>query len=78
VRKPDPGHLAGTLEAAGGSAPRSLMVGDHANDIAVGTALKLPTIFAAWGYGKREMGDDATAVAERFAALATLGPELLP
>ena len=77
VRKPNPGHLAGTLEAAGGSAARSLMVGDHANDIAVGKALGLPTIFAAWGYGKPEMGDDATAVAERFAALGTLGPQLL-
>ncbi len=77
VRKPDPAHLAGTIEAAGGTAARSLMVGDHANDISVGKALGLPTIFAAWGYGKKEMADGASAVAERFAALATLGPKLL-
>jgi len=78
VKKPDPAHLAGTIEKAGGSAARSLMVGDHANDIAVGKALSLPTIFAAWGYGKKEMAAGASAVAERFAALATLGPRLLP
>lgn len=78
VRKPNPGHLAGTIEAAGGTVARSLMVGDHANDIAVGKALGVPTIFASWGYGKREMADGASAVAERFAALATLGPNLLP
>lgn len=78
VRKPDPAHLAGTIAAAGGTVAHSLMVGDHANDIAVGKALGLPTIFAAWGYGKKEMAEGASAVVERFAALATLGPKLLP
>jgi phosphoglycolate phosphatase len=78
VRKPDPVHLAGTIEAAGGTVARSLMVGDHANDIAVGKALGVPTIFASWGYGKKEMAAGASAVAERFAALATIGPKLLP
>jgi phosphoglycolate phosphatase len=77
VRKPNPGHLAGTIEAAGGTIERSLMVGDHANDIAVGKALGVPTIFASWGYGKPEMAEGASAVAERFAALATLGPQLV-
>lgn len=78
VRKPNPEHLARTIEAAGGGTARSLMVGDNVNDIVVGKAVGVPTIFAAWGYGKREMGEDASAVAERFAALATLGPQLLP
>lgn len=77
VRKPDPAHLAGTIDAAGGTAAHSLMVGDNINDIAVGKALGVPTIFAAWGYGKAEMGAGASAVAERFAALATLGPKLV-
>jgi len=77
VRKPDPAHLAGTIAAAGGTAQRSLMVGDHANDIAVGKALGLPTIFALWGYGKREMAEGASAVAVRFAELTTLGPKLV-
>ncbi len=78
MRKPDPGHLAATIEAAGGTRARALMVGDHANDITVGKALGLPTVFALWGYGKREMAEGASAVAERFPALATLGPKLLP
>jgi phosphoglycolate phosphatase len=77
ARKPDPAHLAATIESAGGARERSLMVGDHANDIAVGTALGLPTIFAGWGYGRREMAAGASAVAERFAALATVAPNLL-
>lgn len=78
ARKPDPAHLGGTIERAGGTRERAVMVGDHRNDIASGKALGLPTIFAAWGYGNREMAEGASAVAERFAALATLGPKLLP
>jgi phosphoglycolate phosphatase len=78
ARKPDPAHLGGTIDLAGGTRERSVMVGDHANDIAAGKALGLPTIFAAWGYGDPKMAAGASAVAERFAALATLAPRLLP
>lgn len=78
ARKPDPAHLGGTIALAGGEPERSVMVGDHANDIAAGRALGVPTVFAAWGYGDRKMAEGATAVAERFAALATLAPTLLP
>jgi phosphoglycolate phosphatase len=78
ARKPDPAHLGGTIERAGGTRERAVMVGDHRNDIASGKALGVPTIFAAWGYGDRKMAEGASAVAERFAALATLGPKLLP
>lgn len=78
ARKPDPAHLGGTIALAGGVPARAVMVGDHANDIAAGRALGLPTVFAAWGYGDRQMAEGATAVAERFAALATLAPTLLP
>jgi phosphoglycolate phosphatase len=78
ARKPDPAHLGGTIDLAGGTRERSVMVGDHANDIAAGKALALPTVFAAWGYGDRKMAEGASAVAERFAALATLAPGLLP
>lgn len=78
ARKPDPAHLGGTIALAGGAKDRAVMVGDHANDIAAGRALGLPTVFAAWGYGDRKMAEGATAVAERFAALATLAPKLLP
>ena len=37
ARKPDPLHLTGTIQAAGGDPARSIMVGDHHNDIARGT-----------------------------------------
>jgi phosphoglycolate phosphatase len=53
------------------------MVGDHRNDIAAGRALGLPTIFAAWGYGTKEMAQGASAIAERFAEVASLAPALL-
>ena len=78
ARKPDPAHLAGTIELAGGARERSMMVGDHANDIAVASALGVPTVFALWGYGNPRMADRASAVADRFAALVSLGPRLLP
>lgn len=77
VRKPNPAHLLGTLDAASGDPRRAVMVGDHANDIAVAKGAGLPSIFAAWGYGARSMAAGASAVAERFTALATLGPKLL-
>jgi phosphoglycolate phosphatase len=48
-RKPDPRHLAATLEALGSR--HAIMIGDHHNDIAVAEGLGLPAIFAAWGYG---------------------------
>ena len=78
AKKPDPAHLGGTIESAGGARDRAMMVGDHRNDIAAGRVLSLPTVFAAWGYGDPGMAEGASAVAERFAALAMLGPKLLP
>jgi phosphoglycolate phosphatase len=77
ARKPDPAHLGGTIALAGSTPDRAIMVGDHANDIAAGKALSLPTVFAAWGYGDRTMAAGASAVAERFSALGTLAPGLL-
>jgi phosphoglycolate phosphatase len=77
AKKPDPAHLGGTIALAGGTPERSIMVGDHANDIAAGQALGLPAIFAGWGYGARSMSADAAAVAERFSDLATLAPRLI-
>ncbi len=56
VRKPDPGHVRLTVAAAGGDMGRSVMIGDHHNDVAAGKAAGLPTIFASWGYGPEEVG----------------------
>lgn len=59
VRKPDPGHLLGTLRLAGGDAAHAAMLGDHANDVKSARAAGLTPIFALWGYGRKEMADGA-------------------
>ena len=68
VRKPDPGHLLGTLRLMGvtaeGSAPPGVvMVGDHANDIRSARGAGAAPVFAAWGYGLPEMADGAPVAA---------------
>ncbi len=77
VRKPDPGHLLATLQAAGGTPARAVMAGDHHNDMLAASALGMPAIFAAWGYGGPEVGAQAAAVAERFSDLPAIAGRLL-
>lgn len=50
VRKPDPGHLFGTIEKAGGMPGRSIMVGDSATDIDTAKAAGIPAIGVTFGY----------------------------
>jgi phosphoglycolate phosphatase len=67
VRKPDPGHLLGTLDLLGGSPDRTVMIGDSANDVAVARAARVPVVLVAYGYTRvpaTELGADA--VIERF------------
>jgi len=70
-RKPDPRHLAATLEALG--ANDAVMIGDHHNDIAAGEGLGLPVIFAAWGYGEADWPMVAHAASEIPGLIAALG-----
>lgn len=77
VRKPDPAHLLATIAAAGGSAERAVMAGDHANDVAAAKGAGLPSIFASWGYGAQAMAVGAAAIARSFAELAAIAPRLL-
>ena len=77
MRKPDPAHLLRTLQDAGGSARRAVMVGDHHNDVAAATGAALPCIFAAWGYGPPAMSEGAAAVAERFADVPGIAERLV-
>jgi phosphoglycolate phosphatase len=77
VHKPDPAHLLATLREAGGDAARSVMVGDHRNDVAAANGAGLPCIFAAWGYGPRAMGAAAAMVAERFADVPEMAARLI-
>lgn len=50
VRKPDAGHIFGTIERAGGDLRRSLMVGDSINDILAATNAGIPSIAVDFGY----------------------------
>jgi phosphoglycolate phosphatase len=77
VRKPDPGHLLATLQAAGGTPARAVMAGDHHNDMLAAAGLGMPAIFASWGYGGPEVGAQAAAVAAHFADLPAIAGRLL-
>ena len=74
VRKPDPGHLLGTLALAGGGP--GVMVGDHRNDVMAARAAGLPCIFAGWGYGTPDMAD-GSPVAATFTDVPALARRLL-
>jgi len=67
VRKPDPGHLLGTLDLLGATADRAVMIGDSANDVAVARAAGVPAIIVRYGYTRtpvEELGADA--IIDRF------------
>jgi phosphoglycolate phosphatase len=50
VFKPDPGHLTGTIERAGGIAAKSVMIGDSETDIRTAKAAGIPVIAVDFGY----------------------------
>ena len=67
VRKPDPGHLLGTLDLLGAAAEQAVMIGDGANDVAVARAAGVPAVVVRYGYTRtpvEELGADA--IIERF------------
>lgn len=62
TRKPDPGHIHGTLEKLGGGRfDWAAMVGDSANDVNAAKAAGLPCIAVGFGYSRipaAELGAD--------------------
>ena len=50
VRKPDPGHLTGTIERAGGTRDNAVMVGDSKTDIDTAKAAGIPVVAVDFGY----------------------------
>jgi len=50
VKKPDPGHLLGAVERAGGDAGAAVMIGDSAIDMATARAAKVPVVAVSYGY----------------------------
>ena len=63
VRKPDPGHLLGTIGMAGGVPGESVMIGDHRNDVAAARGARVPCVFVGWGYGPLAMAEGAPIAA---------------
>lgn len=61
VRKPDPDHLTGTIELAGGAADNALMIGDSKTDIDTAKAAAIPVVAVDFGYATEQV--------------ATLGPD---
>ncbi|MBX3455305.1 phosphoglycolate phosphatase [Ferrovibrio sp.] len=61
IRKPDPGHLHGTLARLPQPAKWAAMVGDSANDIDAAKAAGLPSVAVSFGYTRipaAELGAD--------------------
>jgi phosphoglycolate phosphatase len=50
VRKPDAGHLLGTIEAAGGDPRRAIMIGDSRADIDAAKNAGIPVVAVTFGY----------------------------
>ena len=77
ARKPDPLHLTATIQAAGGEPSRSIMVGDHHNDIGAALGAGVASIYAGWGYGRAGMEEGASAVCARADELARTAVRLV-
>lgn len=61
VYKPDAGHLIGTVERAGGSIERAIMVGDSATDVLTARNARIPVVVVPFGYTETppaELGGD--------------------
>ncbi len=49
-RKPDPRHLIGAIERAGGSPDRAVLIGDSETDVITAKAAEIPVIAVSFGY----------------------------
>ncbi|MCK5621039.1 MAG: phosphoglycolate phosphatase [Alphaproteobacteria bacterium] len=77
VRKPDAGHLLGTLDMLGSAPERAVMIGDSHNDIQVAINAAVRSIAVSYGYRRapvEELGADIVVdnFADIPAALARL------
>lgn len=57
VRKPDAGHILGTIERAGGDPTKSIMIGDSINDILAARNAAVPSIGVTFGYSDVPVAD---------------------
>jgi phosphoglycolate phosphatase len=56
VRKPDAGHLLGTIARAGGDPARTIMVGDSATDVNAAKNARVPVVGVTFGYTEAPVG----------------------
>lgn len=54
-KKPDPRHLLGTIEKAGGNPDRAIMIGDSRTDIDTAKAARIPVVAVDFGYTDRHV-----------------------
>ena len=67
VRKPDAGHLLGTIARAGGSRETTVMVGDSATDVNAAKNARVPVIGVTFGYTDAPVASfGPDAVIDRF------------
>lgn len=73
VRKPEPGHLTGTIDMAGGDRDRAVMIGDSDTDINTAKAAGIPVIAVDFGYSTQPVDTYAPdRVISHFDALTPL------
>jgi phosphoglycolate phosphatase len=78
VRKPDPLHLIGTIERAGGNASRSVMIGDSRTDRETARNANVPCVLMDYGYTDIPARDlNAEAVISHFADVPAAARKLL-
>ena len=76
--KPDPRHLAYTVEAAGGRLERALMVGDSTTDTGAARAANVPVVAVSFGYNDIPAAElDADLLIDHFAELPAAARRLL-
>ena len=65
-KKPDGDHILRTIQAAGGAAGRSIMIGDSQTDERAARNAGLPFVFVTFGYGPDPETDPGNAAASSY------------
>ena len=79
VCKPDPEHLLSTIRLAGGTAEKSIMVGDSTTDYETAKAANIPIIGVTFGYTDIPLAKlDCEALISNYAEFPTALAKLMP
>lgn len=57
VKKPDPGHVIGTITALAATIDDAVMIGDSENDVAAARAAGVPVVLVRYGYARVPLAD---------------------